>query len=110
MFAAKLRRAGNVCDMIVPPTMQAYAANNFMWISANKTSARESCWPSFFVLPDGRIGGRPANNRAGVLISAVDARAKFYDASATWCQRAMNGVYHSGTLVSDQRSRHTKQL
>ena len=102
---ARLRRLGNVWGQIVPPSMQAHAANNAMWISVNNTSARESCWPSFVVQPDGRVAGRLANNRAGLLITTVDTQAKFYDASAAWRDRAMRGVYHSGTLVRDPRSR-----
>ncbi len=101
---ARLRRMGNVWGMIVPPTMQAYAANNHMWISSNNTSARESCWPSFFVRPDGAITGRLRNNIAGVLISTVDTRAKIYDASEAWRDRAMKGIHHSGKLLRDKRA------
>jgi len=107
---SKLRRTGNIWGMIVPPTMQGHAASNFMWISVNNTSARESCWPSFFVRPDGMITGRLTNNRAGVLISAVDTRAKLYDASISWRDRALRGVYHSGTLVRDRRSMNRTSL
>ncbi len=102
---AKLRRAGNIWGVIVPPTMQTYAANNYFWISANNTSRRESSWPSFFVRPDGVITGRLVNNSAGLLVSTVDTKVRFYDASANWRDRAMRGIYHSGTLVSDSRSR-----
>src|ERR1051326_6046774 len=81
---SRLRRAGNIWGVIVPPTMQAYAANNYLWISANNTTARESSWPSFFVRPDGVITGRLANHRPGILITTVDTRAKLYDASEAW--------------------------
>jgi predicted amidohydrolase len=101
---SRLRRAGNIWGVIVPPTMQAYAANNYLWISANNTTARESSWPSFFVRPDGVITGRLANHRPGILITTVDTRAKLYDASEAWRDRAMRSVYHSGTLVRDKRS------
>jgi deaminated glutathione amidase len=105
MSKAKLTRAGNIWRVTVPPTMQAYAANNYFWISANNTSRRESSWPSFFVSPDGVITGRLVNNSAGILISTVDTMAHFYDASANWRDRAMRGIYHSGTLVRDTRSK-----
>lgn len=104
------RRTFNIWGVIVPPTTQAYAANNFLWISANNTSARESCWPSFFVRPDGRITGRLANNQASILISTVDTKTKLYDASSAWRDRALRGVYHSGTLVKDKRSQSRKAL
>ena len=101
---ATLARAKNIWGVIVPPTMQAYAANNYMWISSNNTSARESSWPSFFVLPDGRIANRLRGHDAGMLLNTVDTGAKFYDASEAWRDRAMRGIYHSGTLVKDKRS------
>ena len=100
---ARYRRY-NIWGTIVPPTMQAYAANNYMWISVNNSSTPMSSWPSFFVRPDGMITGKLANNRAGMLLSAVDTRKKIYDASAVWRERAMKGVFHSGRLVRDPRS------
>jgi predicted amidohydrolase len=104
MKKSKLRRMGNIWGVIVPATMQAHAANNYMWISVNNTSARESCWPGFLVRPDGVITGRLTNNRAGVLVTTVDTREKLYDASVAWRDRALKGIYHSGTLVRDRRS------
>jgi predicted amidohydrolase len=105
---ATLDRSGNIWGVIVPPTMQAYAANNHMWISANNTIARCSSWPSFFVQPDGVITDKLRNHSAGVLISRIDTSKKFYDASEQWRDRAMKGVLHSGKLVSDPRSRDRK--
>jgi predicted amidohydrolase len=101
---AHLRKFSNIHAIAVPATMQAYAANNNMWISANNTSARESQWPSFFVRPDGNITGRLRRNVTGILYTTVDTRAKLYDASADWRDRALAGIYHSGKLVRDKRS------
>jgi predicted amidohydrolase len=86
--------------------MQAAAASSHVWISASNTSARESCWPAFFVRPDGVITGRLRRHRAGVLVSTVDTKARLYDGSAAWRKRAMRGVLHSGALVRDARSRN----
>ena len=95
----------NRLGIIVPSTMQTRATSNFMWISVNNTSAKESDWASFFVEPDGVITGRLIRNRAGVLISTVDTKAAIYDASEDWRDRLMlRGVCHSGTLVKDRRS------
>jgi predicted amidohydrolase len=101
-------RSYNIWGTIVPPTMQTYAANNFMWISSNNSATPMSSWPSFFVRPDGIITGKLKNNRAGVLLSTVDTRAKIYDASVAWRDRAMKGVLHSGKLVRDSRSTQRK--
>ena len=100
----------NIWGAIVPPVTQAYAANNYMWISANNSSRRESCWPSFFTRPDGIILEKLKRNVAGMLISTVDTKAKFYDASRHWRDRAIRGVLHSGTLVSDKRSSSRTRL
>src|SRR5215212_1849382 len=59
----------------MPATMVAEAANNHLWISCPNSSAsstRESCWPGFFVRPDGVVAGRLRRNTAGVLVSEVD--------------------------------------
>jgi len=101
---ARSNHGETIHGIIVPPTMQAYAANNFMWISSTNASTRESAWPSFFVRPDGIITGKLSRNRAGVLISTVDTEATFYDASEHWRRRAMDGVYHSGKLIRDKRT------
>ena len=107
---AKIRRSKQMYESVVPSTMQAYAANNYVWISASNTSARESPWPSFFVAPEGQIIGRLRNNVTGVLINTVDTARKFYDASAAWRDRCIRGVYHSGKVVSDKRSADRTRL
>ncbi|MCE5250082.1 carbon-nitrogen hydrolase family protein [bacterium] len=94
----------NIWGVITEPTMQTYAAENNMWISANNTTTPESCWPSFFVRPDGVITGRLKRNRESLLISIVDTRYSYYDASREWRERAMSGVYHSGEMITDERS------
>ena len=101
---AQQHRRNNIWGVIVPPTMQAYAANNHMWISANNSSAPQSAWPSLFVQPDGTIDGRLTRNKAGVLLREIDHNKPFYDASCHWRDRAMRGIYHSGRLVRDRRS------
>jgi len=94
----------NIWGEIVPATMQTYAANNHMFISATNSVRRHSSWASFFVQPDGIIVNRLANNRAGTLVNAVDTNTKIYDASKHWRDRAIKGVFHSGRLVRDPRS------
>lgn len=94
----------------MPATMHAAAVNNYMWISCPNSSARESCFPSFFVRPDGVITGRLRRHTAGILISEVHADAQFYDSAVAWRDRAMRGILHSGTLVRDRRSDERRQL
>jgi len=90
--------------------MQAAAAANHVWISCPNSSARESCWPSFFVRADGVITDRLRLHRAGVLVSSVDTDADLYDSTAAWRERALHGTLHSGTLVQDRRSDDRTEL
>jgi predicted amidohydrolase len=87
-----------------PAMMLAAAGSNHMWISCANSSANRACWPSFFVRPDGLITGRLGLNDAGAIISMVDTQARYYDSTASWRERAMNGILHSGELAIDARS------
>jgi deaminated glutathione amidase len=105
-----LNRGATLPEITMPATMQAAAASNYVWISCSNSSARESCWASFFVRPDGVITGRLRRNMAGILISEVNDQATFYDSTIVWRDRAMRGIYHSGTLVRDRRSMERNRL
>ena len=94
----------------MPTTMHAAAANNYMWISCSNSSARESCWPAFFVRPDGVMTGRLRRNVAGVLFSTVDPAEQWFDSTIAWRDRAMDGVFHSGTLLPDPRTCNRTRL
>jgi len=89
---------------IVPATMQTYAANNGMRISVTNTCRKYSSLPSFFVELGGVITGRLRNHVPGVLISTMDMDTYLPDPSRPWRQRAMRGIYHSGTLKKDKRT------
>jgi predicted amidohydrolase len=88
----------------MPAAMTAEAAFNHVWISCPNSSAPQSCWPAFFVRADGVTAGRLRRNRPGVLLTTVDTSQDLYDSTAAWRYRAMAGVFHSGTLVTDPRS------
>jgi predicted amidohydrolase len=106
----RLNPGSTIPGITMPATMVAEAANNHVWISCPNSSARESCWPSFFVRPDGVVTGRLRRNTAGVLVSEVDTDAEIYDSTADWRERAIDGILHSGTLVPDQRSDERTRL
>ena len=88
----------------MPAAMTAAAAADHVWISCPNSSAPQSCWPAFFVRADGVTTGRLRRNVPGVLISALDPERDLYDSTAAWRDRALAGVLHSGTAVSDPRS------
>jgi predicted amidohydrolase len=99
-----LNPGSTIPGITMPATMIAEAANNHVWISCPNSSARESCWQSFFVRPDGVVTGRLRLNTAGVLVSEVSTDEQLYDSTVDWRDRAMEGIFHSGTLVRDRRS------
>jgi predicted amidohydrolase len=90
--------------ILMPATMQSMAANNYLWISCSNTSAKLSCWPSFVVRPDGVIVGKLRRHSPGILVTKIDLKEAFYDSTVAWRDRAIGGIFHSGTLVKDPRS------
>ncbi|MHC5032643.1 MAG: carbon-nitrogen hydrolase family protein [Planctomycetota bacterium] len=100
----RLNGAATIPGIVFPATMQSMAANNFMWISCSNSSKAQSCFPGFFVRPDGVMTGRLRRNTAGILVSTVDTEEELYDSTAPWRDRAMDGVLHSGETVRDSRS------
>jgi predicted amidohydrolase len=94
----------NIWETIVPSTMACRAAENHIWISANNSTTRPSCWPSFAVRPDGAIVGKLKLHTPGVLITDMQLDPKLFDAPGPWRETSMNGQLHSGKPVSDPRS------
>lgn len=88
----------------MPAAMTTAAACNHLWISCPNSSAPESCWPAFVVRADGITIGRLRRNVPGVLVATVDTDQELYDSTSVWRDRAIAGVLHSGSLVSDPRS------
>ncbi|MBP1649280.1 MAG: carbon-nitrogen hydrolase [Bacteroidetes bacterium] len=105
-----LNRGSSYPEVRMPASVQAAATANYVWVSCSNTSARHSCFPSFFVRADGIITGRLRRHVAGVLISTVDTNKRFYDGTRDWRDRAMRGIFHSGKLVRDRRSNARTQL
>ncbi|ANM31442.1 carbon-nitrogen hydrolase [Acidobacteria bacterium Mor1] len=95
-------------EIVMPALVHAAAAANHLFISAANSSAKQCCFGSFMVRPDGVITGKLARNRAGVLISDVDPSADLYDSTKAWRRRAMKGQFHSGSLRRDPRSKERK--
>lgn len=94
----------------MPAAMTTAGASSHLWISCPNSSAPESLWPSFFIRADGITLGRLRRNRPGVLMSTVDTEEELYDSTAAWRDRALAGVFHSGTLVNDPRSTNRTEL
>ncbi len=61
--------------------MELQDRNNYLWISGSNTCKKESSFPAFVVRPDGKVSGKLARNRSGVLISKIDLGKSFADPS-----------------------------
>jgi len=94
----------NIWQTIVPSTMACRAAENHIWISANNSTTRPSCWPSFSVRPDGAIVGKLKLHTPGVLITEMTLDPTLFDAPGPWREASMQGQLHSGNPISDRRS------
>lgn len=97
------QKPGSIHPKIMPPTAQARAATNGMYISVNNSSAARS-WPSIFVTPDGLIESRLETDKPGVMVNKVDTSRKYYDASRAYRQLSIAGTWNSGEIVDDPRS------
>lgn len=106
----EINRGTTIPAITMPATMIARAANNYMWISCPNSSAPESCWPAFFVRPDGVMTDQLIRNEAGVLFSSVDTDVPLYDSTESKRDRAMEGILHSGELIQDTRSEDRSKL
>jgi hypothetical protein len=106
----RLNGGSSYPEIRMPASVQAAATANHLCVSCSNTSARHSCFPSFFVRADGIITGRLRRNVAGVLVSTVDTGQRLYDGTRDWRDRAMRGTFHSGTPVRDARSNSRTRL
>lgn len=97
-------------EITMPSTMISYAASNYIWISCSNTSARESCWASMIVRPDGVIAGKLDKNTDGILITEIETNKQYYDSTKYWRDRAMKGIFHSGELIVDKRSKNRNEI
>ena len=77
------------------PSLQAHAATNYFYISANNSSGYYQSWPSVFVLPNGEIKATCRQHRANFMINEIDDKDEFYDASSAYRERAMARVLYS---------------
>lgn len=100
----KINNGNTIPEITMPSTMISYAANNYMWISCSNSSKKHSCWGAFVVRPDGVILSKLKKNITSISVNTIDTNEDLYDSTIAWRDRAMNGVFHSGTLLNDKRS------
>ena len=98
LCAKEYEQKGRELGSLITGAVRGYAANNYLWVSASNTSGRESCFASFMVRPDGKIGRQLKRNVTGILISKIDSGSRYADPSGPWRDRPYKGILHSGKL------------
>ncbi len=88
-------KGANIHTVIMRTTLQARAATNYMYISANNSAGYYQSWPSVFVRPDGTISASCRQNRTDLIISEISDKDTYYDASEPYRDRAMKGILYS---------------
>ena len=96
-------------SVIMHPTIQGHCGSNHMWSSVANACGFYQSWPSCFVVPDGSITGKLHQHRSGVLVSTLNLKEQYRDAS-TFRNNAMRGILHSGKVVKEARSQDRKCL
>jgi len=108
-YNARAEKAG-ILSQIMPCTIRARAASNYIWVSASNACGHYQEWASFVSQPDGIVAWRLARHRPGVKVTVIDTSESFYDAAGVYRNRAMRGLLNSAPSVRDRRSRDRKNL
>ena len=90
------QKGPSVHTHIMRQTMQCHAATNHFWVSMSNASGYYAPYPSCFIQPDGVIVGQLKQNKAGVMVNAVDLKKKFYDPMAGFREIAITGKLSNG--------------
>jgi len=98
LSAKEYEKEGKELGSLITGAVRGNAANNYLWVSASNTSARESCFASFVARPDGKTLHQLKRNVTGILISKIDPNPQYADPSRPWRDRAYKGILHSGRL------------
>jgi predicted amidohydrolase len=98
------QKPGSIHPKIMPPTAQARAATNAMFLSVNNSSAPHS-WQSLFITPDGLVEQTLHLDKPGVMVNIADTSKRYYDASRPYRLDCIDGKWNSGEAINDARSK-----
>ena len=90
------QKGPSVHTHIMRQTMQCHAATNHFWVSMSNASGYYAPYPSCFIQPDGVIVKQLKQNKAGIMVNAVDLHKKIYDPMAGFREMAIAGKLSNG--------------
>jgi predicted amidohydrolase len=90
------QKGPSVHTHIMRQTMQCHAATNHFWVSMSNASGYYAPYPSVFIQPDGVIVKQLKQNKAGVMVNAVDLNKIFYDPMVGFREIAIAGKLSNG--------------
>jgi predicted amidohydrolase len=95
----------DILDEFIPAQIQCRAADNTMWVVANNSSARHSCWSTRIVRPDGSVAQRLRRHIPGLLYHDFpDPTLKGWIHNRKVMRLAPDEVYHLGEPSSHPRA------
>jgi len=101
----------NILDEIVPAWIRVRAADNRMWVIANNSCARHSCWPACIARPDGSMADSLTRHVPGILYHEFpDHKLKGWTHNDKMMKLHPNEVYHNGRPSKHRRAVDTRSL
>lgn len=95
----------DILDEFIPAQIQCRAADNVMWVVANNSTARHSCWASCIARPDGSIAAKLRRHVTGILYHDFpDPELKGWIHNRKPFRPAPDEVYHYGTPSQHPRA------
>ena len=96
----------NILDEFTPAQVQTRAADNTMWVLANNSCRRHSCWPTMIARPDGSVAQRLKRHVPGILCHDFpDAKLKGWLHNRKPMVLPPDEVYHNGRPSKLARAR-----
>jgi predicted amidohydrolase len=101
----------NILDVSTPAQIRCRAMDNVMWVAANNSSARHSCWATRFVRPDGSIAGQLKRHVAGMLVHDFpDPELVGWIHNLKMMKLAPDEVLHNGSPSDHPRAKDRRSL
>ncbi|MFZ7119814.1 MAG: carbon-nitrogen hydrolase family protein [Eubacteriaceae bacterium] len=80
----------DILSDIIPATIKARAASNYLWISASNASRYYQSWGSMLVRPDGSVYNCINRHKSGIMVNEINLECQYYDSARTFRSKVMD--------------------